>query len=83
MLERRGNMIGDLAIMVGHHFSIDHRWLHRMERDGLGDRHDRKSPGGPRLLTPEWEGAVGEDLNRPPSESRFGRGSWNSRLLAR
>ena len=37
----------------------------------------------PRLLTSEQERNIGEDLDRLPTESRFGRGSWNSKMAAR
>ena len=83
MLGRRGEAVEHIADMVGRHFSTVHRWLYRMDHDGLECRHDRKSPGRPRFLTPEQEGAVEEDLDKPPSESGFDRGSWNSKMLAR
>ena len=83
VLRKRGETVEQIADMVGRHFSTVHRWLYRMERDGLECRHDRKSPGRPRFLTPEQEGVVEEDLDKPPSESGFDRGSWNSRMLAR
>ena len=83
VLRKRGKTVEKIAGIVGRHSSTVHRWLHRMEREGPDGRHDRKSPGRPRLLTPEQEGAVEEDLDKPPPESGFDRGSWNSRLLAR
>ena len=83
VLRKRGEMAEQIADMVGHHSSTVHRWLYRMERDGLEYRHDRKSPGRPRFLTPEQEGAVEGYMDKPPSESGFDRGSWNSRMPAR
>ena len=55
--------------------------MYRIGRDGLECRHDRKSPGRPRFLTPEQEGAVEGYVDKPPSESGFGRG-WNSKMPA-
>lgn len=83
VLRKRGKTVEKIAGIVGRHSSTVHRWLYRMECEGPDGRHDRKSPGRPRLLTPEQEGAVEEDLDKPPPESGFDRGSWNSRLLAR
>ena len=51
-------------------------------RGGVDARGDRKSPGGPRNITPEQERAAEGDLDKPPGESGFDRGSRNSKLLA-
>ena len=83
MPRKRGKMIVEMAaISWRHHPSIVHRWLYRLEREGLKGRHDRWGPGRPRILTPEQERLIREDLDGPPSESGFGRSSWNARMLA-
>ena len=53
-----------------------------MEREGLDGRHDGKSPGRPRLLNPDQEKAIEGDLDGPPSDSGFMRGSWNAGMIA-
>ena len=83
VLGKCNKMIGEIADIVERHPSIVRRWLRRMELEGPEGRRDRKSPGRPRLLEPEQERAVGGDLDRPPSESGFNRGSWNSKPVAR
>ena len=83
VLRKRGRMLEDIASIVGRDSSTIHRWLHRMECEGPDGRHDRWGPGRPRLLTPEQEGAIEGDLDKLPSESGFGRGSWNSKMVAR
>ena len=80
---KRGKMLAEIATLSGrHHPSTVHRWQHRLEREGPDGRHDRRGPGRPRLLAPEQERPIKEDLDGPPSESGFGRGSWNARMLA-
>ena len=83
VLRKRGKMIVEIVTISGRHPSTVHRWLYRLEREGSEGRHDRRGPGRPRLLTPEQERLIKEDLDGPPSESGFGRGSWNARMLAR
>ena len=83
VLRKRGKMLAEIAATSGRHPSTIHRWLHRLERKGLEGRHDRWGPGRPRLLTPEQERLIKEDLDGPPSESEFSRGSWNAKMLAR
>ncbi len=83
MLRKRGKMLAEIAAISGRHPSTIHRWLCRLEREGPEGRHDRWGPGRPRLLTPEQERLIQEDLDGPPSESGFGRGSWNAKMLAR
>ncbi len=58
-----------------------HRRLSKMEHEGPEGRHDNKSLGRPRFLSPEQEHVIGEDLARSPRESGFGRGSWNAKML--
>ncbi len=83
VLEWRGRKVEWIAKIVGRHSSTVSRWLRRMECKGLEARHDNKSPGRPRRLDPEPERAVEEDLDRPPDERGFVRGSWNARMVAR
>ncbi len=82
-LEWRGKKVEWIAKIVGRHSSTVSRWLRRMECEGLEARHDNKSPGRPRKLDPEQEGAIEEELDKPPDESGFARGSWNSKTVAR
>ena len=67
---------------MGRSVSTVHRWLSQLEREGPDGRHDGKSPSRPRLLTPEQERLIQEDLDGPPSDSGFAHGSWNARMLA-
>ena len=83
VLRKRGNKVAQIAKIVGRHSSTVSRWLRRMECEGLEARHDNKSPGRPRKLNPEQERAVEEDLDKPPNESGFVRGSWNSKMVSR
>ena len=53
VLRKRGETVEQISDMVGRHSSTVHRWLYRIGRDGLECRHDRKSAGRPRFLTPE------------------------------
>ena len=81
-LRKRGDTLEEVADVVGRHPSTISRWLNRMARDGVDAREDRKSPGRPRNITPEQERAAEGDLDKPPGESGFDRGSRNSKLLA-
>ena len=54
-----------------------------MEREGLGLRHDTKSLDRPRLLNPEQEKAIEEDLDGTPRDSGLERGNWNSKMVVR
>ncbi|MCE2508656.1 MAG: helix-turn-helix domain-containing protein, partial [Nitrosopumilaceae archaeon] len=83
ILRKRGRLLKEIARTVGRGISTVHRWLSRMEREGLEGRHDGKSPGRPRKLDPEQERIIEEDLDKPPGESGFVRGSWNSTMVAR
>lgn len=83
VLRKHGRMLEDIASIIGRDSSTIHRWLHRMECEGPDARHDRWGSGRPRQLTPEQESAIEEDLDKLPSESGFGRGSWNSKMVAR
>ena len=58
-------------------------WLRRLKHEGLGRRHEQNGPGRRRSLTPKQEGIIKGALGKPPSESGFGRGGWNSKLLAK
>ena len=82
-LRKRGDTLEEISDIAGKHPSTISRWLNRMEREGVDAREDRKSPGRPQNITPEQERAVEEDLDKPPGESGFDRGSWNSKLLPR
>ena len=81
-LRKRGHTLEEIADVVGKDPSTASRWLNRMAREGVDAREDGKSPGRPRNMTLEQERAVEEDLDKPPGESGFDRGSWNSKLLA-
>lgn len=83
VLRKRGEMVGKIAEIAGRHPSTISRWLRLMEREGLDGRHDNKIPGRPPKLSPEQERAIEEDLDKPPGESGFLRGSWNARMVAR
>ena len=49
-----------------------------------GPRAGAEGPGrGGRSPAPKQEGAIKGDLGKPPGESGFGRGVWNSKMLAR
>ena len=83
VLRKRGMMLKEIARTAGRGISTVHRWLSRMEREGLGGRHDGKSHGRPRLLNAEQEKAIKGDLDGTPRSSGFERGSWNARMVAR
>ena len=83
VLRKRGRTLGKIARIIGRGVGTVHRWLSRMEREGLDGRHDGKSPGRPRLLNPDQEKAIEGDLDGTPRESSFERGSWNARMVAR
>ncbi len=51
MLIKRGKMIVEMAAISGRHPSTVHRWLYRLEREGLKGRHDRRGPGRMRFVT--------------------------------
>ena len=81
MPRKRGKIIMEMATISGrHHPGAIHRWLHGLEREGLEGRHDRRGPGRSRRLAPEQ--SIKDDLDGPPSESGFGRGSWNAGMIA-
>ena len=77
------NTLGEICGIAGRAAGTIHGRLRRLKREGLGRRHDKKSPGRRRSLTPKQGGAIKEDLGKPPSESGFERGSWNSKMLAK
>ena len=83
VLRKRGRTLEGIAKIMRRWASTIHRWLHRMDREGLEGRHDGKSPGRPRKMDPGQEWIIEEDLDKPPSESGFVRGSWNSKMVAR
>ena len=80
---RAADALGKVCGIAGRPVSAIRGWLWRLKREGLGRRHDQKSPVMRRSLTPTQEGAIKEDLGKAPSESGFERGSWNSKLLAK
>ena len=82
VLEWRSRTLGEMGRIAGRRGSTVHGWLLRLKREGLGRRYGRRSLGRPRLPAPGQERAVGEDLDRPPPEGGFSRGSWNSKMLA-
>ena len=75
VLRKSDNTLEEICDTAGHPMSTIHGWLCRLKREGLGRRHDQKSPGRRRSLTPKQEGAIKGDLGKPPSESGFERGS--------
>ena len=81
VLRKRGHTLDDISKIMGRDISTVHRWLFRLKCKGLEHRHDKKSPGRPRNLTPEQERMIENDLDTPPSESGFSRGSWNSKMI--
>ena len=83
VLRKHREKIWRIAKVVGRNPSTVSRWLRRMECEGPEARHYTKSPGRPRNLDPEQERTIEEDLDKPPDESGFVRGSWNSRMVAR
>ena len=82
VLRKLGRTLEKITRIMERGVSTVHRWLSRMEREGLDGRHDGKSPGRPRLLNPDQEKAIEGDLDGPPSDSGFMRGSWNAGMLA-
>ena len=82
VLRKHGKNLEEIAKIVGRDISTVSRWLCRLEREGTESRHDRKSPGRPRKLNAEQERSIEEDLDKPPGESNFTRGSWNAKMVA-
>ena len=83
ILRKQDELLEKIAGMMGRGVGTIHRWLSKMESEGPESRHDNKSPGRPRLLNPEQERAIEEDLDRTPRECGFERGSWNGKMVAR
>ena len=82
LLRKRGWKIVKIARIVGRDPGTVSRWLRRVESRGPEARHDRKSPGRPPKPDPDQERAIKGDLDKPPGRSGFGRGSWNSGMVA-
>lgn len=82
-MRKRGHILKEIYDVVGKHPSTVSRWLNRMAREGVDAREDKDISGRLRNLTPGQERVVEEYLDKPPGESGFDRGSWNSKLLAR
>ncbi len=82
VLRKRGRVLKEIAHTIVRGINTIHRWLYRMEREGTEGRHDTKSPGRSRLLSPEQERTIEGDLDGTPRECGFERGSWNARILA-
>ena len=83
LLRKEGKILEKIAVVMGRGVSTIYRWLYSMEHEGVEHRHDRKRPGRPRTLNPEQEKAIKEDLDKPPSECGFKRGSWNSKMVVK
>ena len=81
VLRKRDKTLGEISNCIGHPVSTIHGWLARLESGGLGRRYDNKSPGRPPRLTDEEQKAIGEDLDKSPTECGFGRGNWNSKMV--
>ena len=80
-LRKIGKTIKEISNILGRGVGTIHRWLFKMEHEGLESRYDSKSPGRPRLLNREEERLIGNDLDGTPRESGFERGSWVSRMI--
>ena len=83
LLRKKGKILKEIACALGRGVSTIYRWLYSMEHEGVEHRHDRKRPGRPRTLNPTQEKAIEGDLDKPPSECGFKRGSWNSKMIVK
>lgn len=83
MLRKCGRVLKEITHIVGREINTVHRWLYRIKHEDLECRHDTKSPGKPRLLSPEQGCTIKECIDRMPRECGFERSSWNARILAR
>ena len=83
VLRKQGRTLKGIAYIVGRGICTIHRWLSRMECEGLEGWHDGRSPGRPQLLNPEQEKVIEGDLDGTPCECGFERGSWNAWMIAR
>ena len=66
---RATDALGKVCGIAGRPASAACGGFRRLKRGGLGRRHDQKSPGRRRSLTPKQECVIKEDLGRPPNES--------------
>ena len=80
-LRKLGKTIKEISSILGRGVGTIHRWLCKIEHEGLEGRYDSKSPGRPRLLNREEERLIGKDLDGTPHESGFERGSWVSKMI--
>ncbi len=53
VLRKRGRRLKEIARTLGRGISTVYRWLYRMKSKGVECRYGGKSPGRPRLLSPE------------------------------
>ena len=83
LLRKDGKILKEIAHILGRGISTIERWLIKMENKGVEHRHDLKRPGRPPTLSPEQEKVIEDDLDKPPSESGFKRGSWNNKMLVK
>ena len=82
-LRKRGWTLDRIADIVEYAKSTVHGWLLRMQEEGLERRHDRKSPGRPRLLSGDQIRELDGILRQNPTDSGFERGSWTAKMVTR
>ena len=82
VMRKRGRSEGSIARRPGGAQSVVSCWLRRMAAEGIGGRHDRRSPGRPCRISGEQRGEVRRDLLREPAECGLERGTWTGGLLA-
>ncbi len=82
VMRKRGKGEGRIARRLGRAQSAVSCWLRRMAAEGIGGRHDRRSPGRPCRLSEGQRGEVRRDLLGEPTECGFERGTWTAGLLA-
>ena len=80
-LRKLGKTIKEISDILGRGAGTIHRWLFKMEHEGLESRYDSKSPGRPRSLNREQERLIGNDLDGTPRESGFERGRRVSKMI--
>ena len=82
VLRKQDELLEKIAGIMGRGVGTIRRRLFRMECEGPEGRHDNKSPGRPRLLSPEQEKAVEGDLDGTPYDGGFECESWNAGMVA-
>lgn len=82
VMRKRDKSQAYIARHLGRAQSVISDWLHRIHDEGIGNLHDRKSPGRPCRLSAEQQDKVKAELQRPPSECGFERGTWTASGVA-